>query len=83
MSIITRQITLYDQAPAEILRAIHTTLMQMRGGGILMVSANNPSAIKDICHLCASTGNEILRFLDGQAGYLFLIRRQPAQSSAA
>ncbi|HED16511.1 MAG TPA: sulfurtransferase TusA family protein [Gammaproteobacteria bacterium] len=75
MSLITQQLSLYDHTRCHVICKVDKALNMLDSGEVLMVSANEPGAISDIKKSILRSGNEILRFLDENQAFTFVIRK--------
>jgi len=75
MSLITQQLSLYDHSRCHVVCKVDKALNMLDSGDVLMVSANEPSAISDIKSNIMRSGSEILRFLDENQAFTFVIRK--------
>lgn len=75
MSLITQQLSLHDLSHCHVVCRVDKALSGLDNGEVLMVSANEPSAISDIKANVQRSGSEILRFLDENQAFTFVIRK--------
>ncbi len=76
MSLITQQLSLHDLSHCRVVCTVDRALDKLDNGQLLMISANQPSAIPDIRNHTLRDGNEILRFLDDEQAFTFVIRKR-------
>ena len=75
MSLITQQLSLYDHSRCHVVCKVDKALNLLDNGEVLMISANEPSAISDIRSNIVRSGSEILRFFDETRAFTFVIRK--------
>jgi len=81
MSLITQQLSLYDHSRCHVVCRVDKALNLLDNGEVLMVSANETSAISDIKSSMLRSGNEILRFLDENQAFTFVIRKHVRETA--
>jgi len=75
MSLITQQLSLHDHSRCHVVCKVDKALNLLESGEVLMISANEPGAISEIKSSIIRSGNEILRFLDENQAFTFVIRK--------
>jgi len=81
MSLITQQLSLHDHSRCHVVCKVDKALHMLERGEVLMISANEQSAISDIKSSILRSGNEILRFLDENQAFTFVIRKGSQHTS--
>jgi len=82
MSLITQQLSLRDHSRCHVICKVDKALNRLERGEVLMISANEPGAITDIKTSILRSGNEILRFLDENQAFTFVIRKGPGRTTS-
>jgi len=75
MSLITKQLSLHDHSRCHVICKVDKALNMLDCGDVLMISANEPGAISDIQTNIQRSGSEVLRFLDENQAFTFVIRK--------
>ncbi len=82
MPLITQQLSLHDHSRCHVICKVDKALNMLESGEVLMISANETGAISDIKSSILRSGNEILRFLDENQAFTFVIRKSAQHATS-